>query len=80
MPLPSSWSPVTVSSYKPWYQSDEDASSVFFSSINLEDGAVFYPGDGASDASNFALNPDNEKVLQRLNFESKFLRSILYIF
>ncbi len=31
--------------YKPWL-SDDDANNVFFGSINLIDGGLFYPGSG----------------------------------
>lgn len=44
-PLPSSWEPMTYSSYKPWRHVD-DKESVFFGSVHLFDRDEFYPGSG----------------------------------
>jgi acetoin utilization deacetylase AcuC-like enzyme len=45
LPLPSSWAPISATSYKPWLN-ESDADDVFFSSINLFSGERFYPCSG----------------------------------
>lgn len=46
LPLPSSWAPQFVQSYKPWLD-ETDARDTFFGSVQLFSGASFYPGSGA---------------------------------
>ena len=45
LPLPSSWSPVKQSVYKPWFDVD-DSRHVLFASISLVHDDDFYPGSG----------------------------------
>ena len=45
LPLPSSWAPVSKSTYKPWLNED-DNKHVFFASINLVADSRFYPCSG----------------------------------
>ena len=45
LPLPSSWAPVSIPSYKPWLNED-DSKEVLFSSIHLFGGPSFYPCSG----------------------------------
>lgn len=58
LPLPSSWAPVSVPSYKPWYNED-DAKDVFFSSIHLYDSPSFYPCSGEETPLS-ELGPDRD--------------------
>jgi acetoin utilization deacetylase AcuC-like enzyme len=44
LPLPQSYAPVEVNSYKPWLD-ETDADNVFFASVHLHYPG-FYPGDG----------------------------------
>ena len=45
LPLPSSWSPMSQLSYKPWLN-ERDAEEVFFGSVNLFAEDRFYPCSG----------------------------------
>lgn len=47
LPLPGSWAPVHVTTYKPWLEAD-DRENVLFASINLVNGPSFYPGSGSA--------------------------------
>ena len=51
LPLPSSWAPISVPSYKPWYN-ENDSKDVFFSSIHLYGGSTFYPCSGEETSLN----------------------------
>ena len=58
LPLPSSWAPVAVSTYKPWLDED-DAENVLFASINLYADERFYPcsgGDSCETTNKTAAN------------------------
>jgi acetoin utilization deacetylase AcuC-like enzyme len=46
LPLPSSWAPQWIESYKPWLD-ESDARDTFFGSVNLFAGDSFYPGSGS---------------------------------
>jgi len=61
LPLPPSWPQQTYRTYKPWYDGASDPSSVFFGSINLEDGVSFYPGDGAKERVSVSGALEDEK-------------------
>lgn len=50
LPLPSSWAPVSQTSYRPWLD-ETDAEHVFFSSINLHAGSDFYPCSGRDETA-----------------------------
>jgi acetoin utilization deacetylase AcuC-like enzyme len=52
LPLPSSWAPQFVESYKPWLD-ETDARDTFFGSIQLFSGESFYPGSGADGSERY---------------------------
>lgn len=63
LPLPSSWAPMSVQSYKPWYN-EEDANGVFFSSIHLYGGPSFYPCSGEeTPLSELSENKDGARII-----------------
>jgi len=50
LPLPSSWAPMSVLSYKPWLN-EQDSEEVFFSSVHLYAAQRFYPCSGPDSIS-----------------------------
>ena len=59
VPLPASWAPQYVDSYKPWLDED-DAENVLFASVHLADSdGLFYPGDGIPGAPGSRPDPPN---------------------
>ena len=61
LPTPSSWAPVSMQQYKPWFN-EQDADEIFFSSINLFAEDRFYPCSGNDSCENSSKNGINNIV------------------
>lgn len=63
LPLPSSWAPVSVPSYKPWYN-EQDSDEVLFASIHLYGGPSFYPCSGEeTPLTDMSVGPAGPQVI-----------------
>lgn len=74
LPLPSSWAPVGMNSYKPWLD-ENDSQHVFFSSINLHAESNFYPCSGGDTeglpVESEPASPEEAMRVRRLHQENQ---------